>query len=113
MSTATGGAIGNTTAALVSPAGPVRSAAGRFGVYGGRYVPETLMAALLELDAAYAEAQADAAFHAELDGLLKDYCGRPTPLYSKARSLPAVFRCAGITTFSPSICAWTTNWVTG
>ena len=36
MSTATGGAIGNTTAALVSPAGPVRSAAGRFGVYGGR-----------------------------------------------------------------------------
>jgi tryptophan synthase beta chain len=58
---------------------------GRFGAYGGRYVPETLMAALLELDAAYAEAQADEAFHTELDGLLKDYCGRPTPLYFAKR----------------------------
>src|SRR6202034_3143365 len=64
---------------------PTSSTPGRFGVYGGRYVPETLMAALLELDAAYAEAQADAAFHAELDGLLKDYCGRPTPLYFAKR----------------------------
>jgi tryptophan synthase beta chain len=43
------------------------------------------MAALLELDAAYAEAQADPAFHAELDGLLKDYVGRPTPLYFAKR----------------------------
>jgi tryptophan synthase beta chain len=43
------------------------------------------MAALLELDAAYAEAQADPAFHAELDALLKDYCGRPTPLYFAKR----------------------------
>jgi tryptophan synthase beta chain len=43
------------------------------------------MAALLELDAAYAEAQADAAFHVQLDGLLKDYCGRPTPLYFAKR----------------------------
>ncbi len=58
---------------------------GRFGIYGGRYVPETLMAALLELDAAYAEAQADAGFHAELDGLLKEYVGRPTPLYFAKR----------------------------
>jgi len=71
---------------IVSPiAMPATSTPGRFGVYGGRYVPETLMAALLELDAAYAEAQADAAFHAELDGLLKDYCGRPTPLYYAKR----------------------------
>ncbi len=71
---------------LVSPAPlPGSSVPGRFGVYGGRYVPETLMAALLELDAAYAETQADAAFHAELDGLLKDYCGRPTPLYFAKR----------------------------
>jgi tryptophan synthase beta chain len=61
------------------------SVPGRFGAYGGRYVPETLMAALLELDAAYAEAQTDEAFHAELDGLLKDYCGRPTPLYFAKR----------------------------
>jgi tryptophan synthase beta chain len=61
------------------------SAPGRFGAYGGRYVPETLMAALLELDAAYAEAQADPAFRAELDALLKDYAGRPTPLYFAKR----------------------------
>ena len=64
---------------------PIASVAGRFGVYGGRYVPETLMAALLELDAAYAEAQADPVFHAELDALLKDYAGRPTPLYFAKR----------------------------
>jgi len=71
---------------LTSPiAVPNASTPGRFGVYGGRYVPETLMAALLELDAAYAEAQADAAFHVELDGLLKDYVGRPTPLYFAKR----------------------------
>jgi tryptophan synthase beta chain len=71
---------------MTQPAGmPVASTPGRFGAYGGRYVPETLMAALLELDAAYAEAQADRAFHTELDGLLKDYCGRPTPLYFAKR----------------------------
>ncbi|MDQ2926418.1 MAG: tryptophan synthase subunit beta [Acidobacteriota bacterium] len=71
---------------LVSPmVAPSVATPGRFGVYGGRYVPETLMAALLELDAAYAEAQADAAFHAELDGLLRDYVGRPTPLYFARR----------------------------
>jgi tryptophan synthase beta chain len=73
-------------AAMTRPAGmPVSSTPGRFGAYGGRYVPETLMAALLELEAAYAEAQADPAFHVELDGLLKDYCGRPTPLYFAKR----------------------------
>jgi tryptophan synthase beta chain len=59
--------------------------AGRFGVYGGRYVPETLMAALEELEAAYAEAQADPAFQAELADLLHHYCGRPTPLYFAKR----------------------------
>ena len=75
----------STTAAMVNPAGPVRSTAGRFGIYGGRYVPETLMAALEELEAAYAEAQKDAAFQAELDDLLKNYCGRPTPLYFAKR----------------------------
>ncbi|MFQ5471521.1 MAG: tryptophan synthase subunit beta, partial [Dehalococcoidia bacterium] len=58
---------------------------GRFGPYGGKYVPETLMAALTELDAAYAEARADPAFHAELDALLRDYAGRPTPLYLASR----------------------------
>jgi tryptophan synthase beta chain len=80
-----------STAQLTSPAPraaasqPVAWAAGRFGAYGGRYVPETLMAALLELDAAYAQAQADPAFQQELDGLLKDYVGRPTPLYFAKR----------------------------
>jgi len=64
---------------------PSETTPGRFGAYGGRYVPETLMAALLELEAAYAEAQKDATFQAELDGLLKDYVGRPTPLYFAKR----------------------------
>jgi tryptophan synthase beta chain len=63
----------------------IKTVLGRFGAYGGRYVPETLMAALLELDEAYAAAQADPAFHVELDALLKDYCGRPTPLYFAKR----------------------------
>jgi len=59
--------------------------AGRFGPYGGRYVPETLVAALDELDHAYAEAQADPDFHLKLDSLLRDYAGRPTPLYFASR----------------------------
>jgi tryptophan synthase beta chain len=75
----------STTAAIVNPAGPVKSAVGRFGIYGGRYVPETLMAALEELEAAYGEAQKDEAFKAELDDLLRNYCGRPTPLYFAKR----------------------------
>jgi len=58
---------------------------GRFGPYGGRYVPETLVAALDELDQAYAEAQADPGFQARLESLLRDYAGRPTPLYFAAR----------------------------
>src|ERR1700756_4043796 len=59
--------------------------AGRFGAYGGRYVPETLMAALEELEHAYNEAKEDAAFQSELDDLLRNYCGRPTPLYFAKR----------------------------
>ncbi|HEX4066633.1 MAG TPA: tryptophan synthase subunit beta [Acidobacteriaceae bacterium] len=62
-----------------------RSIAGRFGPYGGRYVPETLVAALDELDYAYAESQADPDFHLRLDSLLRDYAGRPTPLYFASR----------------------------
>jgi tryptophan synthase beta chain len=58
---------------------------GRFGAYGGRYVPETLMAALEELEHAYALAKEDSAFQAELDDLLHNYCGRPTPLYFAKR----------------------------
>ncbi len=74
-----------TTAAMVSPAGPAKSVAGRFGVYGGRYVPETLMAALEELEHSYGQAKEDPAFQAELDDLLRNYCGRPTPLYFAKR----------------------------
>jgi tryptophan synthase beta chain len=70
---------------LTSAAPNASAIAGRFGAYGGRYVPETLMAALEELEEAYAVAQADPAFHAELDALLRDYCGRPTPLYFAKR----------------------------
>jgi tryptophan synthase beta chain len=58
---------------------------GRFGDYGGRYVPETLMPLVHELDAAYAAAKADPAFQAELSGLLTHYVGRPSPLYFAER----------------------------
>jgi tryptophan synthase beta chain len=58
---------------------------GRFGAYGGRYVPETLMAALEELERAYSEAQRDPAFASELADLLHNYAGRPTPLYFAKR----------------------------
>jgi tryptophan synthase beta chain len=60
-------------------------ARGRFGPYGGRYVPETLMAPLEELERAYAAARADAAFQRELDALLSNFAGRPTPLQFAAR----------------------------
>ena len=53
----------------------------RFGPYGGRFVPETLIAALDELSAAWAEAREDADFQNELSVLLRDFVGRPTPLY--------------------------------
>jgi tryptophan synthase beta chain len=56
------------------------SATGRFGDFGGRYVPETLVPACEELEAAFREAWADAAFRKELDDLLRDYAGRPSPL---------------------------------
>jgi|SRR5262245_59905932 len=58
---------------------------GRFGRYGGRYVPETLMAALEELEAAYDKARRDKKFQARLDGLLRTYAGRPTPLFFARR----------------------------
>ena len=58
---------------------------GHFGQFGGRYVAETLMPALLELEKAYREAQADPSFQAEVDYYLKDYVGRPSPLYFARR----------------------------
>jgi tryptophan synthase beta chain len=60
-------------------------AKGRFGDFGGLYVAETLMPLVLELDRAYAEAKADPAFRAELDGFLTHYVGRPSPLYFAER----------------------------
>ncbi len=60
-------------------------ARGYFGAYGGRFVPETLVAPIEELEAGYLAARADASFRAELDRLLKDYVGRPTPLYETRR----------------------------
>src|SRR5437879_3435404 len=60
-------------------------AGGHFGPYGGRYVPEVLMAPIEELEQAYIEARDDPAFQAELAGLLRNYAGRPTPLYYAKR----------------------------
>lgn len=60
-------------------------AAGHFGAYGGRYVAETLMPLLFELETAYAAAKADPAFQAEFDWLMEHYVGRPSPLYFAER----------------------------
>jgi tryptophan synthase beta chain len=64
-------------------AGP--DARGRFGIYGGRFVAETLMPLILQLERAYEEAKDDPAFQAELNAWLADYAGRPTPLYLAER----------------------------
>src|ERR1700685_3231346 len=58
---------------------------GRYGPYGGRYVPETLMAPLEELERVYSEARGDLGFRAELDSLLHNFAGRPTPLQFASR----------------------------
>jgi tryptophan synthase beta chain len=71
--------------ALASDLLTVPSPAGRFGPYGGRYVPETLTKALDELTREYEKAKKDPAFQAELDDLLQNYVGRPSPLYFAPR----------------------------
>lgn len=76
-------AVGNRAVGVASAAVPDRG--GRFGTFGGRYVPETLTRALVELEEAYAAARQDAAFGAELDELLRDFVGRPSPLYFAKR----------------------------
>ena len=58
---------------------------GHFGLYGGRFVAETLMPLILDLEKAYNEAKADPAFKKELDGHLKNYVGRPSSLYFAER----------------------------
>jgi len=67
---------------------------GHFGLYGGRFVAETLMPLILQLEEAYAEAKNDPRFRREMDGYLKDYVGRPTPLYFAER-LTEHLRAAG------------------
>ncbi len=64
---------------------PAGALAHRFGPYGGQYVPETLMPALAELEAAWLRARVDPGFRGELDGLLARYVGRPSPLYEASR----------------------------
>src|SRR5881396_1871827 len=58
---------------------------GHFGIFGGRFVAETLMPLILDLEKAYADAKADPAFQAEMNGYLKSYVGRPSPLYFAER----------------------------
>ncbi len=70
-----GGTLQDVTATMGTPGQD-----GRFGEFGGTFVPETLVPALQELDLAFREAWADPAFHAELDELLSEYAGRPSPL---------------------------------
>ncbi len=69
---------------MVPSPGATPDQRGRFGPFGGRYVPETLMAAVGQLEDAYREARGDAAFWQELDRYLADYAGRPSPLYFAA-----------------------------
>ena len=73
----------------VQPVAELRSQ-GRFGVYGGQYVPETLIPVLDELEAAYAAACRDPAFVTQVDRYLRTYCGRPTPLYYARRLTEAL-----------------------
>ncbi|MGH7742827.1 MAG: pyridoxal-phosphate dependent enzyme, partial [Candidatus Eiseniibacteriota bacterium] len=69
----------------MTDAGETRAEAGRFGSYGGRYVPETLIHALDELEAEYRRAQRDPEFARELDAELRGFAGRPTPLLEAPR----------------------------
>src|SRR5436309_3372614 len=63
----------------------IKTVPGRFGAYGGRYVPETLTTALEELEREYEKARRDKKFTAEFGRLLKEYAGRPTPLFFAER----------------------------
>jgi tryptophan synthase beta chain len=69
----------------VSAGGEAQAVEHRFGPYGGQFVPETLMPALAELEQAWRAARGDPSYRAELDGLLRDFGGRPTPLYRARR----------------------------
>src|SRR5687768_5496642 len=75
----------NPSLAAASSTQVLPDARGRFGEFGGTYVPETLHAALQQVAAEYERARADALFQEEFEGLLKHYVGRPTPLYFAGR----------------------------
>ena len=77
--------VTNIATTAETGANPLPDDHGRYGAFGGRYVPETLVYALEQLEAEYAKACADAAFQAELDALLRDFVGRPSPLYHARR----------------------------
>ncbi len=84
--------MSNSTASVSPASAQVPDAKGRFGDFGGRYVPETLTRALEELTIEYDKARQDPAFQAELDDLLQNYVGRPSPLYFAKRLTE---RCGG------------------
>ena len=75
----------NRTSSATRASREKKAQAGRFGVYGGRYVPETLMAALEELEQAYDKARRDPKFQKRLELLLRTFAGRPTPLFLAKR----------------------------
>jgi len=75
----------DAAAPTAAPVPAVPDDTGHFGPYGGRFVPETLIAALDELEAEYARARSDPAFQGELETLLRDFAGRPTPLIEAVR----------------------------
>ncbi|MCA9190226.1 MAG: tryptophan synthase subunit beta [Planctomycetales bacterium] len=75
----------STTNSTSATSTQVPDSHGRFGAYGGRYVPETLTRALVELEAEYAAARQDATFQSDLEQLLKTFVGRPSPLYHAKR----------------------------
>ncbi|BBX16673.1 tryptophan synthase subunit beta [Mycolicibacterium duvalii] len=85
MSESTGPDLPRASAAVAEPTAHDPDERGHFGVYGGRYVPEALMAVIEEVTAAYEKARGDQTFLDELDRLQRDYAGRPSPLYEAER----------------------------
>ena len=85
MNSPAGPDLPRASAAVAEPTSHDPDAKGHFGAYGGRLVPEALMAVIEEVTAAYEKARADQTFLDELDRLQKHYTGRPSPLYEAER----------------------------
>ena len=112
-------------AATLATPGPVPGPGGHFGVYGGRFAPEALMAALAELTDQYLAAKADPQFQTELADLLRGYAGRPTLLSRRTgspRSQAARSCSSGRTSPTPAPtrsttcsgrCCWPGGWASG